>query len=44
LVYGEHRLAIPSNSEYSVPLLRGMLREVEQILGREVTLTDWTEI
>jgi hypothetical protein len=44
LVCGEHRLAIPSNSEYSVPLLRGMLREVEQILGREVTLTDWTEI
>lgn len=41
LVYGDHRLAIPSNPEYSVPQLRVILREVEKIIGRELTLTDW---
>lgn len=41
LVHRDHRLAIPSNPEYSVPQLRVILREVEKIIGREVTLTDW---
>jgi len=41
MVYQQHRLAIPSNEEYSVPQLRVMLREVREILGREVTLREW---
>jgi len=36
-----HRLAIPSNSEYSVPQLRFMLREVENMIGRAITNEDW---
>jgi hypothetical protein len=28
MILGQHRLAIPSNQEYSVPQLRMMLREV----------------
>jgi len=36
MVYEQYRLAIPSNAEYSVPQLRMMLREVEEIIGREI--------
>lgn len=39
-----HRLAIPSNSEYSVPQLRFMLREVEGILGREISSDEWQQL
>ena len=35
------RMAIPSNSEYSVPQLRFMIREVEAILESEITASDW---
>jgi len=41
MVYQQHRLAIPSNAEYSVPQLRMMLREVEQITGRRISADDW---
>lgn len=41
LVHKTNRLAIPSNTEYSVPQLRMMIREVEEILGREVTADEW---
>ena len=44
MLRGSHRLALPSNDEYSVPQLRMMIREVERILGREVTLDDWTQL
>jgi hypothetical protein len=32
MVYQQYRLTIPSNSEYSVPQLRMMIREVEILL------------
>ncbi len=41
MVYRQHRMAIPSNHEYSVPQLRMLLREVEEILGREITADQW---
>lgn len=41
MIHGEHRLAIPSNEEYSVSQLRMMMQEVEGILGRKVTLKEW---
>ena len=41
MVYKEHRLAIPSNREYSIPQLRMMLRETELILGRKITVEEW---
>lgn len=44
LVYGQHRLAIPSNAEYSVPQLRMMLREAEAILGRTIPLAEWDRL
>ncbi len=44
MVYEKHRLAIPSNAEYSVPQLRMMIREVEGILGREITADVWNRL
>ncbi len=44
MVYQEHRLAIPTNKEYSVPQLRMMLHEVESILGRKVSDREWNAL
>jgi hypothetical protein len=44
LVLGYHRLAIPSNEEYSVPQLRMVLREAEEILHRQITSDDWDRL
>jgi hypothetical protein len=44
MIYERHRLTIPSNKEYSVPQLRMMLREVEGIIGRQVTADEWNKL
>ncbi|HEX8128076.1 MAG TPA: hypothetical protein VF527_03175 [Pyrinomonadaceae bacterium] len=44
MVYQQHRLTIPSNSEYSVPQLRMMLREVEAITSRQITAEEWDKL
>lgn len=44
MVYGLHRLAIPSNSDYSVPQLRMMIREIEGMIGREITVDEWNRL
>lgn len=44
MVYAQHRLAIPSNVEYSVPQLRRMVREVEEIIGREISVEEWNRL
>jgi hypothetical protein len=44
MVYKNHRLAIPSNREYSVPQLRMMIHEIELILGRKVTGEEWNKL
>ena len=41
MIYSQKRLAIPSKAEYSVPQLRMLIREVETILGRAISLDDW---
>ena len=44
LVFREHRQTIPSNSQYSVPQLRLLLRQVETIIGRPITLAEWDSL
>lgn len=44
LVFQTHRLAVPSNEEYSVPQLRMMLREAEVILGRGIRTDEWNAL
>jgi predicted RNA binding protein YcfA (HicA-like mRNA interferase family) len=43
MVYEQHRMAIPSNAEYSVPQLRMMIREVGEILGRKIPVDEWNK-
>jgi len=44
MVYEQHRLAIPSNVEYSVPQLRMMIREAEGIIGHKITADEWNRL
>ena len=44
MIYGSHRLAIPSSGEYSVDQLRMMIAEVEAILGRPLTAAEWSSL
>ena len=44
MIHGQHRLTVPSNAEYSMPQLRMMLREVETIIGRQITADEWDSL
>jgi len=44
MIHGKHRLAIPSNAEYSIPQLGMMLAEVGIILDRDITADEWTSL
>jgi len=44
MVFGNRRMAIPSNREYSVPQLRMLLREVEAIIGSTISAADWSSL
>jgi hypothetical protein len=44
MIFENHRLTIPSNEEYSVPQLRMMMREVNEILQREITADEWNNL
>ncbi len=44
MVSGQHRQTIPSNPEYSIPQTRILLRQVESILGRAVSLDEWDSL
>jgi len=44
MVFGQHRQTIPTNSEYSVPQVRMLLRQVESILGRAIGEDEWESL
>jgi hypothetical protein len=44
MIYGQHRQTIPTNSEFSVPQIRLLLRQVEAILARPVSLDEWNSL
>jgi len=44
MVYQQHRLAIPSTPEYSVPQLRTILREMAEIMGCEISGEEWNRL
>lgn len=44
MVVGQHRQTIPTNSEYSVPQVRMLLRQGESILGRRIALDEWERL
>ena len=44
MVWRQHRQTIPTNAEYSVPQLRLLLRQVESILARPLSLDVWNSL
>lgn len=44
MIYEQNRLTIPSNNDYSVPQLRMMIREIEEILGFEINADKWNRL
>jgi hypothetical protein len=42
--YGTHTLAIPKNAEYSMPQLKVLLKEAEQIMGKKISLREWQDL
>ena len=44
LIIGQHRQTIPANTEYSVPQVRLLLRQVESILARPIALEEWDSL
>lgn len=42
--YGTKVLTIPGNDEYSVAQLKMMIKELENIIGRTITLKEWVEL
>jgi len=44
MVFGQHRQTIPTNSEYSVPQVRMLLRQIESILERSISEDEWNSL
>lgn len=44
MVYEQRRMSIPSSAEYSVPQLRMMLHEVEDIIQRSIRVDEWARL
>jgi len=44
MVYKNHRLTIPSISEYSIPQLRMMIREIEAIISQTIAPDEWNNL
>ncbi|HKH45391.1 MAG TPA: type II toxin-antitoxin system HicA family toxin [Thermoanaerobaculia bacterium] len=44
LVFQQHRLTVPSNDEYSVPQLRMLIQQAQEILGREIPAEGWNRL
>jgi hypothetical protein len=38
---GKYTLNIPNNKEYSIPQLKILLHEIEQGIGRKITIEEW---
>jgi len=44
MILGQHRQTIPTNSEYSIPQIRMLARQVEAILGRSISPEEWNSL
>jgi hypothetical protein len=42
--YGTYTLTIPNNTEYSVPQLKILLKEIKTVLKREFPLEEWQKL
>lgn len=44
MIYKNHHLTIQSNKEYSVPKLKMMINEVENIMERSISPDEWNSL
>jgi len=44
MTFGSHRQTIPTNTEYSVPQIRMLVRQVEAIMEHKISLEDWESL
>jgi hypothetical protein len=44
MTFGSHRQTIPTNSEYSVPQIRMLVRQIEAIIERKMNPEDWERL
>ena len=44
MVHEQHRLAIPSNAEYSLPQLKMMIKEIEEIIEQKIEMEEWNRL
>ena len=44
MVLAQHRQTIPGNSEYSIPQIRMLVRQIESILERRISLDEWNSL
>ena len=44
MIYKNHRLSIPSNKEFSIPQLKMMINEIENIIERKVLPDIWNSL
>ncbi len=42
--YGTFTLTLPSNTEYSIPQIRMLLKEIEVGLNKRISLEDWHKL
>jgi hypothetical protein len=41
MIYGNYRLAIPSNNEFSITQLKFMLAEIQEIIDKSISSEEW---
>jgi len=44
MVFENHRLCIPSNTELSVPQLKMMITEIESIIDHSLSAFEWNNL
>jgi hypothetical protein len=44
MIFGSHRQTIPIDTEYSVPQIRMLVRQVEAIIERKINLEGWERL
>jgi hypothetical protein len=44
MTFGSNRQTIPANTEYSVPQVRMLVRQVEEISQRKINLEEWERL
>ena len=44
MTFEQNRLTVPSNAEFSIPQVKMMLKEVSEIILREITADEWNNL